>query len=178
MKVSVNTSKLQAQLEALKKQVQGKLEGMVKQFSYNVTKYAIDKTPYGTKGHPLYDIQRRIDFFGADGPGSAKGGWTIGVSTKPHVKNPENADSIQALNTKATAVSTVDGYTLGRTVYITNSVPYVAGEGFTLPWMGSLEAGYSQQAPDGIFGPTWDMITNVFSQNLGNYYKQEFTGEL
>lgn len=177
MKVSVNTSKLQAQLEALKKQVQGKLENMVKKFSYNITKEAIENTPYGQYNN-LYELQSRKNFFGEDGPGSAKGGWTIGVSSKPHVRNPVNADSEEALNTKATAASSIDGYTLGRTVYITNSVPYVAGEGFTLPWMGALENGYSDQAPNGILAPTFNMITNVFAQNLKNYYKQEFTGEL
>lgn len=170
----VDASKLIAQLQRLEKEITGKLENMVRGFSYSITAEAINNTPFGTYNN-LYELQSRKNWMPAE-PGSAKGGWTVGISSKTHIRNPERATDASAKNVKATAKTELSNYTLGRTVYITNSVPYVANEGFTLPWMGSLEGGYSDQAPNGIMRPTFNMITGVFSRNLKNYYKREDTG--
>lgn len=172
--LKIDITKLEAQFSKLQVEITNKLENMVRGFSYSITKEAINNTPFGTP-NPLYDIQSRKNWM-VNEPGSAKGGWTVGVSSKPHVRVPERASDAGAGNVKAKAKTELANYTLGRTVYITNSVPYMVNEGFTLPWMGSIEKGYSDQAPNGVFKPTFEMITGVFSRNLKNYYKREETG--
>lgn len=172
MRVSCNIDELVESLKQLEKEVTRKLEGMVHLFVYNITAQAIDNTPFGNAGlyARFYNSRERLKWF-MPIEGSAKGGWTVSMETPTRVMVPLRADSEAASNTKEDANRDAKTYKLGETVYIMNSVPYVANAGFTSPKYGSLEGGYSPQAPQGIMGPTMDSIMGVYQLKLNEYYK-------
>jgi hypothetical protein len=161
MRVTCNLDEVLASIKKLEEEVTRKLEGMVEIFVYNGN--AVQNARY-------YNSPARLKWF-MPIEGSAKGGWTVTMETPSRVLVPLRADSENAINTKEDAERDSKAYKLGETVYIMNSVPYVATAGFTSPSFGSLEGGYSAQAPQGIMGPTVDSILNVYQLKLNEYYK-------
>lgn len=163
--------------------IERKLTVMVKSFIYNVTVKAIDITPYGSSEYvnadgeiienTLYNLKARETYFLYPRPGHAKGGWLYSFGYLPG-KKPVGypADSSDAMDIKADRERDLADYKLGQAVYLFNAVPYVATEGFTKPYMRSLENGYSQQAPNGITAPLEEAISGFYSHNLVNYYKE------
>lgn len=174
MRVTCNTDALLASLQKLEEEVARKLKGMVETFVYNIAWQAIENTPFGNAvaNQRYYRTYERLKWF-MPIEGSAKGGWTVTMNAASRVLVPLRADSQAATNTKDDAKNDAKNYKLGDTVYIMNSVPYVATAGFTQPSFGSLEGGYSSQAPQGIMGPTLNQILNVYQLNLNEYYKVE-----
>jgi hypothetical protein len=172
MRVTCNIDELLDSLKKLEEEVTRKLEGMVEIFVYNIAYQAIENTPYGNavQNARYYNSSARLKWF-MPVEGSAKGGWTVTMETPSRVLVPLRADSENAINTKEDAERDSKTYKLGDTVYIMNSVPYVATAGFTSPSFGSLEGGYSAQAPQGIMGPTVDSILGVYQLKLNEYYK-------
>lgn len=172
MKVTCNLNEVLDSLKKLEEEVTKKLEGMVQTFVYQIAWQAIENTPFGNAAlnARYYQSRERLKWF-MPIEGSAKGGWTVTMETPSRVLVPLRADSENALNTKRDAESDAKTYKLGQTVYVMNSVPYVANAGFTSPKFGSLEGGYSQQAPQGIMQPTMDSIMGVYQLQLNEYYK-------
>lgn len=172
MRVTCNTDALLASLKKLEEEVAQKLKTMVETFVYNIAWQAIENTPFGNAeaNKRYYYSNLRLKWF-MPIEGSAKGGWTVSMNTPTRVLVPLRADSEAAINTKEDADRDSKAYKLGDTVYIMNSVPYVATEGFTSPNFGSLEGGYSRQAPQGIMKPTVDSIINIYQLKLDEYYK-------
>lgn len=172
MKVTCNIDAVLDSIKQLEKEITRKLEGMVQIFAYNIAWQAIENTPYGNAVQyaGYYNSIARLKWF-MPIEGSAKGGWTVTMETPSRVLVPLRADSENATNTKDDAERDANKYKLGDTVYIMNSVPYVATAGFTAPKFGSLEGGYSDQAPQGIMKPTLDSIIGVYQLKLNEYYK-------
>jgi len=171
--ISCDTSKLEADLKKFKEEATRKLEGMVEIFTYNLTVEAIDNTPIGQLNEGtdwMYNLPSRLRVLPAE-PGSAKGGWTISFNGPTRIIFPERATDSNAYNIKSNADVASKGYKLGDVVYVMNSVRYVATEGWTLPKFGSLENGYSSQAPNGIMKPTLDAVMNIYSLDLKKYYE-------
>lgn len=172
MRISANIAALQKSLEEAKKEINRKLESMVQIFSYWITWQAIENTPYGDSElyFRYYNIKTRLKWF-LPYEGSAKGGWTISMNLPTKILVPERASSVEALNIKSNADKDSMSYKLGDTVYIVNSVPYMANSGFTQPSFDSLENGYSAQAPRGVMEPTIEQIQNIYQLKLDEYYK-------
>lgn len=171
-----DTSKLEESLKKFHEEATRKLEGMVKMFSYWVTFEAIENTPIGTltegpKGTSwLYHLRSRQQILPPE-IGAAKGGWVISMNTPTNILFPERATDSNALNIKENADLASESYKLGDVVYIMNSVPYVATEGWSKPSFGSLENGYSSQAPYGIMEPTLHAVMGIYQSNLKQYYE-------
>ncbi len=173
MQISCDTSKLEQSLKKFHDEAVRKLEGMVQIFSYWVTWEAIENTPIGNiteSNEWMYNLPSRLRVLPAE-VGSAKGGWTISFNGPTRIIFPERATDENAENIKNNADVDSSKYKLGDTVYIMNSVRYVASEGWTLPKFGSLEGGYSSQAPNGIMEPTLHAIYGIYRSDLKSYYE-------
>lgn len=173
MQLTCDTSKLEESLKKFHEEAVRKMEGMVSTFSYWITWEAIENTPMGTvteSNEWLYNLPSRLRVLPPEA-GSAKGGWTISYNGPTKIIFPERASDENALNIKNNAEIDSTKYKLGNDVYIMNSVRYVASEGWTLPKFGSLEGGYSSQAPDGIMEPTLHAIYGIYRAELKSYYE-------
>lgn len=173
MQVTCDTSKLEQSLKKFHEEAVRKMEGMVQLFSYWVTWEAIENTPIGelTEANEwMYNLPSRLRVLPPE-PGSAKGGWTISFNGPTKIIFPERANDENALNIKSNADNASQKYKLGDTVFIMNSVRYVASEGWTLAKFGSLENGYSEKAPYGIMEPTLNAIYGIYRSELNEYYK-------
>lgn len=168
-----NTDEIAKQLEEYSKEVERKLRNMVKSFVYEVTVKVIDNTPYGDseKYSYFYNIPTRLQFLPAT-EGTAKGGWFVGINEDYSMSFPSQASSKEADEIKYRAKAGTTYYKLGDTVYIANSVPYVANSGWTWRQFGALEDGYSDQAPNGIMKPTIADVQNSIESDLKRYYDE------
>lgn len=165
--IKLETSKLIAQLELLKKQIEVKLENMVREFSYHITEQAVMNTPLGDSTTNWDWYLKRIEDKGWQSygllpeEGFAQGSWQVitsrGAVSLKLVENYGNNSWQAALST---AKSSLAGYKLGNQVIIGNKGPYIR----------NLENGYSDQAPDGIVKPTLQMVQAVFATELKVYY--------
>lgn len=175
--LEVKSDEMKRSLDELKRKVTLGLESVVKGFIYDSTVAAIDKTPFGSM-NSLYKIPSRTNFVPAR-VGAAKGGWVVSFNRPTTAPFQEWADSKEAQNIKNFVQDDVSKYKLGSTVYIQNRVPYVVKDHWTIEKLFSgkevlsLEGGYSEQAPNGIQGPTLDMIQNIFARNLQDYYEEQ-----
>lgn len=170
MQLDANTKQLLKEITDYKNEVEGRLMKMATTFSYNIIVKAIDTTPFGTM-NPMYNIEARSNFGLLPMPGHAKGGWKMTLNMEdPYFTGVAN--SPQADNIKRRAKKVTPKFKLGDSVYITNSVPYIANSGVPYSTFGSLEDGYSSQAPDGIYGPTFDEIFSVYNMNLKSYFDE------
>ena len=144
---------------------------MVKGLTFNIAKEAVDNTPYGdaVAFSGFYSSQARTAVVPAEA-GYAKGGWLVSMNSVPNVEFPDRATEASGYNIKTKAASATLGYNLGETVYISNHTPYVYRQDWPSNGFGSLEQGYSKQAPLGISAPTMDKIMQVFRQDLKSYY--------
>lgn len=173
MQITCDTSKLEQSLKKFHEETVRKMQGMVQLFSYWVTWEAIENTPIGTLTEAnewMYNLPSRLRVLPAE-VGSAKGGWTISFNGPTRIIFPERATDENALNIKNNADTDSQKYKLGDTVFIMNSVRYVASEGWTLPKFKSLESGYSDQAPNGIMEPTLHAIYGIYRSDLKSYYE-------
>ena len=166
MRITCDTSALQAQLNELSQQVRYKLKRMVTLFSYEVTLAASQNTPVGDQ--EAIDEQRPgyYDFYvyrnetrGIEiNPGFHAGAWKYSddasIDFDPTIYPEEQA-------TEAVKSDIRSRYRLGQTYYI----------GASGPAFPMLEAGVSLQAPDGIIKPTMAQIESLYSHRLADYYK-------
>ena len=171
MKVTSNIEEYSKQFQKYIEEVQRKMKGMVELFSINVTLAAINNTPYGTM-NAWYESEARAQYKLEPFPGHAKGGWIVGLNTFDNTSLGNRADSRGDNTALESAEAKLQGYILGQDIYIGNNVPYVNATGVPNPWNGSLEGGYSSQAPSGITAPTLDLVFNVFQLNLKEYYDE------
>jgi len=83
--------------------------------------------------------------------GTFRANWNVSIdSIDRSVDLEKTTEDVAANVTKATAVLTGQAL-LGKTVYISNSVPYA----------NKIENGYSPQAPAGVVAPAVTRITNA-----------------
>ena len=173
MRITSNSSELEDSLKKFHEEAVRKMQGMVSIFAYKITFEAIENTPIGNiteSNQWMYNLQSRLRVLPPE-VGSAKGGWTISFNAPTRIIFPERATDENAFNIKDNADIASQQYKLGDDVYIMNSVRYVASEGWTLPKFGSLEGGYSKQAPFGIMEPTLHAIYGIYTSELNEYYR-------
>ena len=171
MKIHSNIEEYSKQFQKYKSEVQRKLKGMVELFSINITLAAINNTPYGTMNN-WYNSDVRAEYQLEPFPGHARGGWIVGLNSFDTSSLGDRAESPGDSTAGELAESHLQSYVLGQDIYIGNNIPYVNAKGFPNEWNGSLEGGYSSQAPSGIITPTLDLVFNVFQINLKEYYDE------
>lgn len=157
--ITANVDELLKSLELYHADTVRRLENMVSGFSYEVSLTAVKNTPLGdvetyldlyvrrNKAHPEFDISA----------GLAQGNWQVSLDGTIEFQN------IYSGKTALGAVKThLMNYKLGETVLIGNNLLYI----------GRLEGGSSNQAPDGIMQPTVDNIMSTYKINLVRYFKE------
>ena len=170
--IRADLTAFRSSLEEVKIKMTRGLESVVEGFIYDVTVAAIDNTPYGQDNN-LYHMPSRLIAGLQPEPGHAKGGWQVITGFSTGIRNTYPARSKQASDVKGHADTAKSNYKLGETVLVVNNIPYMANEGVTLPWMKSIESGYSDQAANGVMAPTISAIQNIYSHNLAEYYIEQ-----
>lgn len=171
--INVKYEKVLQQLENHVKTVERKLTNMVRLFAYEFAVTAVNNTPYGDDEQYVmqYNNPSRLRYMPAVA-GHAKGGWAIETVSMSGNMFPDIASSAEAPNVKQRLETEARQYKLGETVFLTNFVPYVTQRNWPEQGYGSLEEGYSPQAPLGISKPTIAEILQVYKQRLDFYYKK------
>lgn len=168
MQVKANLDALLKSFDNINQEINARLKHMVIQFAYNITLTAIDNTPFGSM-NSSYLIESRRGYY-APMPGTAKGGWYIRLDSSEARGYSLLASSAEADNIKSKAKTDLNKFQLGDTISIRNDVKYMTQEGFTQPQFGSIESGYSKQAPYGVFEPTFDTIMSVYNYDYKTLY--------
>jgi len=173
MKIILTTDKLLAELEQYKLEVQRKLTGMVQKFAYSFAVAAIHNTPVGNSEQyaGLYNLRSRLNAGFTPVAGHAKAGWWMTMNYQKIGGARAEADPTGTV-TAGRMQEQSKGFKLGDTVYLTNITPYVATPGWSNPMFGSLEQGYSRQAPQGIALPTIADIETIYRQDLVRFYNE------
>lgn len=148
--VKIDTADLVKQLEDLEKLITRKLEAAVRGFAEEVATAAVRSTPVGDydKYQGLYDSRTTWP----KTPGLARGNWqyTEGALQFRMIADPSGDTAIDGVGVNA------KNYKLGDNFYIGNSVPYI----------GTLEQGASNQAPAGIMQVAEGMVLASYQVNL------------
>lgn len=170
--VTAEVDKTLDSLDTALKDITRGLEAMVERFAVETAYVAIDQTPLGDaeKNAGFYKLNSRARYLPAEA-GYAKGGWVLSLSTPSTIEFPDQALDISASNIKQSIRAKSQGYKLGQDIFITNNVPYVSQDGWTMDRFLSLESGYSDQAPFGIRRPTVNIVVNILNKNLTQYYR-------
>jgi len=157
--ITANVDELLKSLELYHADAVRRLENMVKGFSYEISVTAVGNTPIG-------DVETYLDLYvmrNQSNPefeiraGLAKGNWQVSLDGTIEFQNVYSGTT--ALSAAETHLM---NYQLGETVLIGNNLLYI----------GRLENGSSQQAPEGIMQPTLDNIMNTHKVNLVRYYRE------
>ena len=173
MKIVLDTKKLLDELEQYKLEVQRKLTGMVQKFAYSFAVEAIHNTPVGNSEQyaGLYNLRSRLNAGFTPVAGHAKAGWWMTMNYQKIGGARAEADPSGTV-TAGRMQEQSKGFKLGDTVYLTNITPYVNTPGWSNPAFGSLEQGYSRQAPRGIKQPTIEDIQSIYKQDLVRFYNE------
>ena len=150
--ISIDTDSLVKQLEDLEATITRKLEATVRGFAFELSNTVIALTPVG-------DLAKFASFYAARTPpwpkfpGMAISNW---VYTKTGATYRPIADTT-GKPSKENIASGLSTYKLGENFYIGNDVPYI----------GMLENGHSNQAPDGFM---MQAATRAYSVDLKKYF--------
>ncbi len=161
MQITVNTDELLKQMEQHILDTVNRMENMVRGFAYEVSLVAIDNTPLGDAEQYQKLYQRRFIRYGlAPQEGFAQGSWQVAFDNNLDFQELYGPNSG---NTAAGSIKThMLNYKLGDSFVIGNTGPYIV----------KLEAGYSDQAPEGIMQPTVDSIMLTYKSDLVRYFNQ------
>lgn len=152
------TADVSKALESLKKahaEIVRRMENMVRGFAYEFAVTAVGNTPLGDDEKYAALYQRRT--YLQPIAGFAQGSWQYSESG-----NLQEQDTYSGSEALSKIRSGLAGYKLGESFVIGNTGPYIT----------SLNNGSSDQAPDGITGPTIDQVMSAYKINLVRYYQQ------
>jgi hypothetical protein len=155
-------------------EVQARSREMVHYFTTRTIAFnAIDLTPYGElndRTESYYRSSDRIKYM-PPVPGSAKGGWQITVGSTSDDVFPSIAYNASGINIKNLAEASMrNTYSLGETIYVENLIPYMTQQDWPSAGFGSIEGGYSSQAPNGIMTPMQQLIASSYKISLKQGY--------
>jgi hypothetical protein len=175
--ITTDLTAFKSSLEEAKSKITKGLESMIETLMYSIAVEAIDNTPYG-QDNELYSLKSRAYAGLYPEPGHAKGGWQVVTgkylpTSSRAFRKTYPARSESAFDVKDYADIASSKYKLGDTIMVVNSVPYLANDGFSLPWMKSIESGYSDQAPNGVMAPTLSAVQSIYLKNLADYYVKQ-----
>lgn len=158
--IKCNVEDLIKDLEKLHKETKLRLEQMVRGFTYEFALIAIEKTPLGDVETYEALYIKRFQRTGLDiQAGFAQGSWQVPDT----VSGSLDFQDLYSGQAAASVVKThMMNYKLGDTITLGNSGPYI----------GFLNNGYSDQAPDGIIKPTIDQMLSTYKIDLVRYFQQ------
>jgi len=157
--ITLDVSKVLKELEDYHKDTVRRLENMVKGFSYQIAKTAIEKTPLGdaTKYFEWYQSRKYLE----PEEGFARGSWQVNTSGQFSMQALYGANS----GTEALSLvkSDLASYKLGQAVFVGNKGFYIK----------ALENNYSSQTNNlGIMQPTLDNIMQTYQVDLVRLFKE------
>lgn len=143
--------------EELIPEVDRKLRHMVVKFSFNIAEAAQQNTPLGDSTEHYKAYMRRYETTGLKAvEGHAQSSWQVAYKGSGSQGGYQPEVALQNIQTKLST------FKLGQTIKVLNNAVYI----------GELENGFSDQAPDGIMYPTEKMIMQIYQHDLGRYYKE------
>lgn len=154
--IKTNAGQVAIALDNYAKDVEHRLERMVRGFITELAVTAIDATPVGDS--QIYEKLYKLRFARTGLQpieGLAQGAWT--VSMNPTIPFNENYGVNSGSAASTSVIQGLQTYQLGQTVYLGNKTPYI----------GALENGYSNQAPNGIS----KIVMAVYRPDLIRYYQ-------
>jgi len=137
--MQTNFPEFERALQQFSKKVELSAATLTKRVATDLFRRIIEKTPVDT--------------------GRARASWNISIGApnadvQPEGQHQSNADALAAKANEALAGYGVDGQKHLQPIYITNNLPYI----------GELEHGSSQQAPQGMVALSLKEVTNTLNK--------------
>jgi hypothetical protein len=149
--IKTSTDKTEASLQRYKELLEQKLKDVAQAVAYTAAKSFVQHTPVG---HPetgtrsyleAYKTRERTKGYRIEG-GLARGSWVLSLNNQVN-HSFDNYDQ-EGTKTLTKAQSSLQSIKLGDVIIINNSLDYIS----------DLDAGSSNQAPDGIRLPAIEQI--------------------
>lgn len=160
--IKVDVSAFRASLDKYRVQTREKMKDTVWQVMRVWADQVISLTPYGNTNSPKnqarYDSRKNL--YGWDAKaGLLLGNWniTLNDSSTKFSGNMFSTPDGSVLN--AQLATKGDRFELGDTVYLSNATPYLMRSNINAG--GSIESGYSAQAPNGLKDPLLQAIMSL-----------------
>lgn len=160
--IQVDVSAFKASLNKYRLQTREKMKDTVWEVMRVWADQVISLTPYGnthsTQNQARYESRQNL--YGWDAKaGLLMGNWNIALndSSTKFRSNMFSTPDGSVLN--AQLATKGDRFELGDTVYLSNATPYLVRSNINAG--GSIEQGYSQQAPNGLKDPLLQAIMSL-----------------
>lgn len=163
--IKFDVADFQSQLNRYTEAVKERLNKIVYQTVIDNLAYsAIEKTPFGNLKNNYNKYMERFDLTGLDPePGYAKGSWLLeveGYSGSPYAMRVSDSRGTQS---KALAKNEfLRDFELGDSIYLSNNLFYI----------GLLNDGFSDKAPEGMVKPTVDQVMDFYATNAAGLFNR------
>lgn len=164
---SADVTDLLKSLEDYRNQVVKKLKATINTVMYEWSSEVIRITPLGDVDKYWGYYHTRENQYGwKEQAGLTRGNWMFGLNAESISFDSSSFDSGSG-TLKASLSTVMHGYKLGDTITLGNATPYILTEGINTNAMsrrgrGTLEGGYSMQAPNGLKAPTLEAIQRLY----------------
>lgn len=157
--IGVDVSSFKASLIKYRQQTREKMKDTVWEVMRIWADQVISLTPYGntnsTQNKARYDSRQNL--YGWDAKaGLLMGNWNIKLNDSSANFSGSSFSSPDGSILSAQLATKGDRFELGDMVYLSNATPYLVRSGINAG--GSIEQGYSAQAPDGLKDPLLQAI--------------------
>lgn len=165
---SADVTDLLKSLEDYRNQVVKKLKATINTVMYEWSSEVIRITPLGDvdKYWGYYHTRAKEPYGWKEQAGLTRGNWMFGLNAESISFDSSSFDSGSG-TLKASLSTVMHEYKLGDTITLGNATPYILTEGINTNAMsrrgrGTLEGGYSMQAPNGLKAPTLEAIQRLY----------------
>ena len=157
--IKVDVSAFRASLDKYRAQTRQKFKDTVWEVMRVWSDQVIALTPYGNTNSPKnqarYDSRKHL--YGWDSkPGLLLGNWNIRLNDSETTFSGNMFSSPDGSVINSQLAVKGDRFELGDTIYLSNSTPYLVRDNINAG--GSIEGGYSSQAPNGLKDPLLQAI--------------------
>lgn len=155
--ITVDVSAFKTSLDKYRAQTRAKMKDMVWEVMRIWSDSVVELTPFGDSTKFANRYASREHLYGwRSQPGLLLGNWNISINNAD-TKFYSGSFSDQAGGmVKAKVTTNEDRFNLGDTIYLSNSTPYLIRDNINAG--GSIEGGYSKQAPNGLKDPLLQAI--------------------
>ena len=169
-----NADEVAKEILDYKTEVERKLRGMVSMFAYAATRAIQEKTPIGDQasidaGEIATEGPQRDYYISYQ---DRKNNPNIGIDTK--VGFHRGAYEYSETGNFQFSPEITEEYAAAEDLQNSVDARYAIGDKFYIgaegPGYSALEAGSSEQAPDGISGPAMQVISDIYRMDMKTYY--------
>ena len=158
--IKVDVSAFKASLDKYRLQTREKMKDTVWEVMRVWADSAIEFTPFGDSVKFANRYKSREHLYGwRSQPGLLLGNWNISVNNADTRFYGNSFSDQSGGMIKAKLVTNEDRFNLGDTIYLSNSTPYLVRDNINAG--GSIEGGYSSQAPNGLKDPMLQAIMTL-----------------